>query len=173
MTQAGGGSQAESKELHDSSTVSSEPPESDTSSRDDGDASSSDDGAPTPTPIRTAARQLGAHMSEPGDGAEIRERSTRAQTRALNREAATGHISTVGPCEGGRIFHALLAAQDKGGKPTRLLDCFLKEAEPEPTSFSTARSLIHSGVRVEAIQARFDGLEAADTFTEIFRNSGG
>ena len=112
MTQAGGDLQAESEELNDSSTVSSEPPESDTSSRDDDDASSSDDGAPTPTAIRTAARQLGAHMSGPGDGEEIREGSTRAQTRALNREAATGLISTIGPCEGGRVFHALLAAQD-------------------------------------------------------------
>ena len=167
MTQAGGDLQAESEELNDSSTVSSEPPESDTSSRDDDDASSSDDGAPTPAAIRTAARQLGAHMSGPGDGEEIREGSTRAQTRALNREAATGLISTIGPCEGGRIFHALLAAQDTGGEPTRLPDCLLKEVEPEPTSYSAARSSIHSGVWVEAMQAEFDGLEAADTFTEI------
>ena len=146
MTQAGGDSQSESEELTDSSTVSSEPPQSDTSSRDDDDASSSDDGAPTPTAIRTAARQLGAHMSGPGDGGEIWERSTRAQTTALNREAAMGLISTIRPCEGGRIFHALLAAQDTGGEPTRLPDCLLKEAEPEPTSCSAARSSTYSGV---------------------------
>ena len=95
MTQAGGDSQAESEELNDSSTVSSEMPESDTLSRDDDDASSSDDGVPTPTAIRTAARQLGAHKSGPSDGEEIREGSTRAQTRALNREAATRLISTI------------------------------------------------------------------------------
>ena len=167
VTQAGGGSQAKSEELNDSSTVSSEPPESDISSRDDDDASSSDDGAPTPTAIRTAARRLGAHMSGPGDGEEIREGRTRAQTRALNREAATRLISTIGPCEEGHIFHALLAAQDTGGEPTRLPECLLKEAEPEPASYSAARSSIHSGVWVEAMQAEFDGLEAADTFTEI------
>ena len=63
MTQGGGDSQAESEEHNDSSTVSSEPPESDTSPRADDDASSSDNGAPTPTAILTAARQLGAHMS--------------------------------------------------------------------------------------------------------------
>ena len=120
MTQAGGDLQAESEELNNSSTVSSEPPESDTSSRDDDDASSSDDGAPTPAAIRTAARQLGAHMSGMGDGEEIREGSARAQTRALNREAKTGMISTIMPCEGGGIFHALLAAQDPGGE---LLGC--------------------------------------------------
>ena len=97
MTQAGGDSQAEREELNDSSTVSNEPPESDTSSRDDDDASSFDHRAPTPTAIRTAARQLGAHMSGPGDGEEIREGSTRAQTRALNREAATGLIGMIGP----------------------------------------------------------------------------
>ena len=151
MTQAGGDSQAESEELNDSSTVRGEPPESDNSSRDDDDASSSDDGAPTPTAIRTAARQLGPHMSGSGDGEEIREGRTRAQTRALNREAARWLISTIGPCEGGRIRHALLAAQDTGGEPTPLPDCLLKETEMEPTSYSAARCLIHSGVWEEAM----------------------
>ena len=67
MTQAGDGLQAESVEQNDSSTMSSESSDSDSSSRDGSDASSSDDGTPTPTAARTAARQLGAHMSEPGD----------------------------------------------------------------------------------------------------------
>ena len=75
-------------DLNDSSTVSSEPPDSDTSSRNENDAPSSDDEVPTPTAVRIAARQLGAHMSGPGDGDEIREGRTRAQTRALNQEAA-------------------------------------------------------------------------------------
>ena len=161
MTQTGGDFQAESVELNDSSTIRSEPPDSDTLSRDGNDASSSDDGAPTPTSARTTACQLGAHMSGPGDGDEIRERRTRAQTRALNREAAAGIISTIGPCEGGRIFHALLAAQDTGGEPTRLLDCLLKEAEPEPTSYSASCSSIHSGIWIEAMQAELDELEVA------------
>ena len=90
MTYTGGDFQAESVDLNDSSTVSSEPPDSDTTSRDGNDASSSDDEAPTPTAARTAARQLGAHMSGPGDGDEVRVGRTRAQTRALNREAAAG-----------------------------------------------------------------------------------
>ena len=166
-TQAGGDSQAESEELNDSSTVSSEPPESDTSSRVGDDASSSDDGAPTPTSIRTAARQLGAHMPAPGDREEVREGSTRAQTRALNQEAATGLTSMIGPCDGGRVFHTLLAAQDSGGEPTRLPDCLLKEAKPGPTSHSAARSSVHSGVWAEAMQAEFDGLKTVDTYAEI------
>ena len=102
-----------------------------------------------------------------GDSDEIREGRTRAQTRALNREAAAELISTIGPCEGGRIFHALLAAQDAGGELTRLPDCLLKEAEPEPTSYSAARSSIHSVVCSEAIQAEFDGLDAAETVAKI------
>ena len=106
-------------------------------------------------------------MKGPGDGDEIREGRTRAQTRALNREAAAGLISTIGPCEGGRIFHALLAAQDAGGEPTRLPDYLLEGAEPEPRSYSAARSSIHSGVWTEAMQAEFDGLEAAETFADI------
>ena len=91
-------------------------------------------------------------MSGPGDVDEIREERTTALTRTLNREPATGLISTIGPCEGGRIFHALPAAQDTGGEPTRLPSCLLKEAEPEPTSYSAARSSIHSCVWTEAMK---------------------
>ena len=152
MTQTGGDFQAESVDLNDSSTVSSEPPDSDALSLNGNDAPSSDHEAPTPTVARTAARQLGAHMLGPGDGDEIREGRTKAHTRALNREAPAGLISTIGPCEGGRIFHALLAAQDAGGEPARLPDCLLKGAEPEPTSYSAARSSMHSGVWTEAMQ---------------------
>ena len=79
-----------------------------------------------------------------------------------------GLKSTIGPCEGGRIFHALLAAQDAGDESTRLPYCLLKEAEPAPTSYSTARSSMHSGVWTEAMQAEFDGRKAAETFAEIF-----
>ena len=97
MTQTGGDCQADSVDLNDSSAVSSEPPDSDTSCLNGNDASSSDDEAPTPTVARTAARQLGAHMIGPGDDDEIGTGRTRAQTRALNREAAAGLISTIGP----------------------------------------------------------------------------
>ena len=131
-TQTSGDFQAESVELNDSSTVSSKPPNSDTSSRGGNDVSSSDEGAPT-------RLRPGLLRARPGDGDEIREGRTRAQTRALNREGKVGLISTIGPCEGGRIFHVLLAAQDTGGEPTRLPDCLLKEAGTEPTSYSAAR----------------------------------
>ena len=59
-------------------------------------------------------------MLGPGDGDEIREGRTRAQTRALNQEAAAGLISTIGPCDGSRIFLARLAAQVTGGEATKL-----------------------------------------------------
>ena len=65
------------------------------------------------------------------------------------------------------MFHALLEAQDIGVEPTRLPVCLLKEAEPEPTSYSAARSSIHYGVWTEAMQAEFNVLEAAETFAEI------
>ena len=90
MTQTGGDCRAESVDLNDSSTVSSEPPESHTSSLNGNEASSSGDEAPTPTAARTAARQLEAHMLGPGDGDEIRKGRTRAQTRALNRKRQRG-----------------------------------------------------------------------------------
>lgn len=95
-------------EPNDSSLVSSESSDRDTSSRDGSGAPTSDDGAPTPTAPNTAAHQLGAHLSGSSDGEEIWERRTRAQTRALNQEAAAGLISAIGPCEGGSMFHALL-----------------------------------------------------------------
>ena len=57
-----------------------------------------------PTAVGTAARQLGAYMSGPGDGEEIREKCKRAQTRALSREAAAGMISVIGLFESGHVF---------------------------------------------------------------------
>ena len=112
-------------------------------------------------------------MSGPGDGEEfgreVRERRPEsADQRALNQEAAAGLISVIGPCDGGRIFHALLAAQEADGEPTKLLDCLVKEAGPEPPSYSAACSSRHSGVWTEAMQAEIDGLEAAGTFTDNF-----
>ena len=64
-----------------------------------------DDGAQITTAARTAARQLGAHMSGPDDGEEIREGRTRTQTRALNPEAAAGLITIIGPRGGGCMFY--------------------------------------------------------------------
>ena len=168
IPQAGGEFRAEDVEPNDTSADSSEPPESDTSSRDDDDASSSDDGAPTPTVVRTAARQLGVYMSGPGDGEEIWEGRTRAETRALNREAAAGLISAIGPCEGGRVFRALLAPNEAECDKTKLPDCLVKEAESEPTSYTAARTSKHSDVWMDAMRSEVDGLEGAGTFVEVF-----
>ena len=63
IPQAGDEFRAEYVEPNDTSAVSSELSDSDSSSQDGSDASTSDDEAPTPTAVRTAARQLGAHMS--------------------------------------------------------------------------------------------------------------
>ena len=104
MTQASDDFRAEHVESNDTSTASSESSDSDSSSRDGSGASTPDSGAlsdtstsdggalsdvsthysgaQTPTEVQTAARQLGAHMSGPGDGEEIREGCTRAQTSA-------------------------------------------------------------------------------------------
>ena len=73
----------------------------------------------------------------------------------------------IGPCDGGRIFLAILAAKETGGEPTKLPDCLVKEAEPEPTSYSVVCSSRHSGVWTEAMKAEFDGLEDAETFADI------
>ena len=85
-------------------------------------------------------------MSEPGDGEEIREGRTRAQTRVLNQEAVAGLIGAIGPCEGGCVFQALLAATGTGREKTKLPDRLVKEAESELTSYTAARSSKHSDV---------------------------
>ena len=143
---------------------------SDTSTSDGetlGNASSPESEAQTPAAIRAAARQLGANMSGPGDSGDIREGRTRVQTRALNREAAAELISAIGPCEGGRVFQALLAATETGREKTKLPDILVKEAEPEPTSYTAARSSKHSDVWMDAMRSEFDGLKAARTFVEV------
>ena len=86
---------------------------------------------------------------------------------ALNREAAAGLISAIGPCEGGRVFQALLAANEAEFEKTKLPDCLVKEAEPEPTSYTTARTSKHSDVWMDAMRSEFNGLEAAGTFVEV------
>ena len=106
-------------------------------------------------------------MSGPGDVEEIREGRTRAQTKALSRQAAAGLISAIGPCEGGRVFQALLAANEAECEKTKLPDCLVKEAEPEPTSYTAARTSKHSDVLMDAIRSEFDELEAAGTFVEV------
>ena len=114
MTQASGDFRAEDVEQNDTSTASSESSDSDFSLKAGSDVSTSnsgalsdtstsdgealgapESGAQTPTAVWTAARQLKAHMSELGNGEDIREGRTRAQTRALNREAAAGPISAI------------------------------------------------------------------------------
>ena len=167
IPQAGDEVRAEDVELNDISAVSSELSDSDSSSQDAIDASASEVEAPTPTAVGTAARQLGAHMSDPGDGEEIRKGRTRAQTRTLNREAAAGLISAIGPFEGGRVFQALLAANEAKCEKTKLPNCLVKEAQPEPTSYTAARMSKHSDVWMDAVISEFDGLEAAGTFVEV------
>ena len=106
-------------------------------------------------------------MSGPGDGEEVREGRTRAQTRTLNREAAAGVINAIGPCEGGLDFQALLAATETGHEKAKLADCLVKEAEPEPTSHTAARSSKYSDVWMDAMGSESDGIEAAGTFVEV------
>ena len=91
-------------------------------------------------------------MSGPGDGEEIREGHTRAQTKALDREAAAGLISACRPCGEGRVFQALPAANETECEKTKLPDCLVKEAEPKPTSYTAARKSKLSDVWMDAMR---------------------
>ena len=161
MTQTSGGFCAEDVEPNHTSTASSESSNSDSSSQAGSDVSTSNSGAlsdtsnsggealgdvsspesraQTPTVVRTAERQRGAHMSGPGDDDGIRKVGTTAQTRALNQEAVAGLVSGIGPCKGGRVFQALLAETKTGREKMKFMDCLAKETEP-------LRSSKHSGV---------------------------
>ena len=134
------------------------------SSDEDTESTSSDGSAPTPTPVRTAARQLGTHIPGPRDGDEIREGRTRAQTRVL-QESATGLLSMLGPDEGGRVVNALVAEQVE--QSDGLPKCTIQEAEPEPTSYAAACASKDAEVWKKSMDAEFAGLVAAGTFTEV------
>ena len=92
------------------------------------DASSSDGNDPVTTMARTAARQLESHLVGPGDGNQLGR--TRAQTRALNRNAAS-LMSLFGPDEGGKRIHGLLTVQKVTCKPGELPKCLVRGAGPE------------------------------------------
>lgn len=49
----------------------------------------------------------------------------------------------------------------------KLPECLIEEAEPEPTSYSAARALKHSGVWTEEMGLEFNGFDAAGTFVEM------
>ena len=62
---------------------------------------SSDESCPVPTMVRTAERLLESRFPEEIDGEELGR--TRAQTRALNQDAAVV-VRMLGPCEEGRVL---------------------------------------------------------------------
>ena len=105
-------------------------------------------------------------MSGPGDGEEIRGGRTRAPTRTINWAAAAGLISSNGPCEGGRVILALLAANETGHEKTTFPDGRV-DTEPEPTSYAAALSSKYSDAWVDAMRSELDGVEAAGIFVEV------
>ena len=97
---------------------------------------------------RTAARLLESHLL--GSGIDEEFGRTRAQTRALNQDAA-GLVGMCGPDEGGKIIHGLLAVQDVTRKPGGLPKCLVRETRPGPISYPAACSSEYSDVWMEAI----------------------
>ena len=89
--------------------VRSEPSAGGDLSAEGSETSSSGENSPVSTMARTAARQPESHALESRVGEEFGP--TRAQTRALNQEAA-GLVSIFGPDEGEKKKHRLLAVQE-------------------------------------------------------------
>ena len=111
---------------------------------------------------RTAARQLESHLLDSRVGDELER--TRAQTRALNQDAAR-LVSKFGPDEGGKIINWLLAVQEVTRKPSEL-------PKMSRTGSGAGAGFIPCGMLV-AVLGRVDGgdeddgLVAAGTFAEV------
>ena len=114
--------------------------------------------------VRTAERQFESNFLGRRDGEELKR--TRAQTRALNQEAA-GLVSMIEPDQGSKIIHELLVVQEVIRKPEELPMCLVREAEPEPVSCHAACSPQCSDVWMEAMRIECDGLVATGTFAEM------
>ena len=65
------------------------------------------------------------------------------------------------------MFRVLLTANEAECKKTKLSGCLVKEAAPEPTSYTTARTPKHSDVWMDLMRSEFDGVEAAGTFEKV------
>ena len=111
---------------------------------------------------RTAARQLESHLLDSRVGDELER--TRAQTRALNQDAAR-LVSKFGPDEGGKIINWLLAVQEVTRKPSEL-------PKMSRTGSGAGAGFIPCGMLVAVLGRVYggdedDGLVAAGTFAEV------
>ena len=95
-----------------------------------------------PAQARNALRQLEAYNVGPHDDQERREGRTRAQTRALNQQQATGLLASPGPINGDYTLRALIAEQKTLKKPNEIPAEHAKE--PEPTTIAEARASAHA-----------------------------
>ena len=98
---------------------------------------------------------------------ERREGRTRAQTRALNQQHATGLLATLGPVSGNHILRVLIAEQRTLKKPNEVAADPAKGAQPEPTTFAEARASVHAELWEGAMNSEFEGLLAAGTFSLV------
>ena len=109
-----------------------------------------------PAQARNALRQLEAYNVGPHDDQERREGRTRAQTRALNQQQATGLLASLGPINGDYTLRALIAEQKTLKKPNEIPAEHAKE--PEPTTSAEARASAHADLWEGAINSEFEGL---------------
>lgn len=129
------------------------------------ESTSSGEKNPIATAVRTAARQLGTHIPGPRDVDNVHRGRTKQATRALQQSESAGLIAMLGPSEGGRVVHALVAERviEPDGPPK----CTIAEAEPEPTSFPAACTSKYADVWKKSMDSEFEGLVAAGTFSEV------
>ena len=82
-------------------------------------------------------------------------------------------MSIIGPDEGGKLVHALLAVQEVVRKPGQIPKCLFRGVGPDPVSYSKACSSEYSDVWMAAMGMSFDGLMAAENVAEGTETPGG
>ena len=98
----------------------------------------------------------------PHDDQELREGRTRAQTRALNQQQATGLLASLGPINGDYTLRALIAEQKTLKKPNEIPAEHAKE--PEPTTIAEARASAHTDIWEGAMNLEFEGFACCRNF---------
>ena len=105
---------------------------------------------------RNALRRLEAYNVGPHDDQERREGRTRAQTRALNQQQATGLLASLGPINGDYTLRTLTAEQTTLKRQNEIPAEHAKE--PELTTIAEARASAHADLWEGAMDLEFEEL---------------
>ncbi|CAB1113542.1 unnamed protein product [Ectocarpus sp. CCAP 1310/34] len=106
---------------------------------------------------RRARHELASYNTAANENVEVREGRTRAQTRAVNQQSATGLMATLGPISASELIEALLVEQ-RASDAMELPKVLIQDVESEPSSYKEARQSKYFSIWDKAMSAEFEGL---------------